>query len=68
MAEETDLIVLIVRWVLADTCGQARQLGRPTRLPAQPGQGFLFVRPMGSAEFTLAVAEHRAARTVLAAS
>ncbi|HMC69263.1 MAG TPA: EAL domain-containing protein, partial [Mycobacteriales bacterium] len=36
-------------------------------LGCELGQGFLFARPMGSAEFSIAVAEHRAARTVLAA-
>jgi len=43
------------------------QLSALRALGCELGQGFLFARPMGPAEFSLAVAEQRATRTVLAA-
>jgi diguanylate cyclase (GGDEF)-like protein len=43
------------------------QLSALRALGCELGQGFLFAQPMGPAEFSLAIAEQRAARTVLAA-
>ena len=42
------------------------QLSALRALGCELGQGFLFARPMGPAEFSLALAEYRAASTVLA--
>jgi diguanylate cyclase (GGDEF)-like protein len=42
------------------------QLAALQALGCQLGQGFLFARPMGPAEFSLTLAEHRSARAVLA--
>jgi EAL domain-containing protein (putative c-di-GMP-specific phosphodiesterase class I) len=42
------------------------QLAALQALGCQLGQGFLFARPMGSAEFSLILAEHRGTTAVLA--